>query len=454
MARCLINHRRDRFTSAPCIIQNLTASKRFPLDIPPTVRTKLSLILVLAFAVSGEQAFAQTTDDQAPTEVVSEDSVSGSLDDSTGSIESAHDPFKHILYEGWRRSGDLRFGYVRSETDERDGSEGTESDWRARLRYGGAYRVNDWLRFNGRLVAACTSKDCDPELSLDPSETQVTTVDQGSITFDQFFLHAFRLKRFDVAIGRLQTKFVTRAGVFAKSLDRNNSNAFNINWTDGIHGTYHLQNESIVHFIAEYNDENGASNVRRGPLDFTRSSARYGYFVAWESLKRLGPFTQRGIDVTYLPSSLLKQGDLSGPVDDYVGIVARLATARPFGDKGRRWNVTGEIGYAPETPTKAALDLAGDGDVDGFAWALTASVMDLWPSHSIGINYAKSDPGWLLSPQYRDNEELFEIRYLWRKSEHLVIDARVRWREELEQQLNRAQKRDEFDFFARFTFGF
>ena len=390
----------------------------------------------------------------AAEEEVPDDSVSGSLDDSTGSIEAAHDPVRQLLYKGWQRAGDIRFGYVRAETDERDGSEGTTSDWRGRVRYGGRYSVNDWLRFNGRLAVACTSRDCDPELSLDPSETEVTTVDQGSITFDQFYLHAFRLKRFDVAVGRLQTKFTTRAGVYAKSLDRNNSNAVNINWTDGIHGAYHLPNESIIHFIAEYNDKNGASNVRRGPLDFSSSRTRTGYFVAWESLKRVGPFTQRGIDITYLPSSLLQEGVSTGPREDYVGIVARLATARPFGDKGRRWNVTGEIGYAPETPTKSAVNLAGDGDVDGFALAVTASVMDLWPSHSIGINYARTDPGWLLSPQYRDNEELFEIRYLWRKSENLVIDTRVRWREELDQQVTQSQKLDEFDFFARLTYRF
>jgi len=360
----------------------------------------MCFFLLALMTAGGNPALAQAVEEEAPTEEEDrEDSVSGSLDDSTGSIESAHDSIMSILYEGWQRSGQLRFGYVRSETDERDGSEGTESVWRARLRYGGAYNVNDWLKFNARLAVACTSKDCDPELSLDPSETQVATVDQGTITFDQFYLHAFRLKRIDVAIGRLQTKFVTRAGVYAKSLDRNNSHNFNVNWTDGIHGAYHLPDESIIHFIAEYNDKNGASNVRRAPLDFTRSNARYGYFVAWESLKRLGPFTQRGIDITYLPNSLLTEGDLTGPVDDYVGVVARLATARPFGDKGRRWNVTGEIGYAPETPTKAAVNLPGDGDVDGLAWAVTASVMDIWPSHSIGINYAKSDPGWLLSPQ-------------------------------------------------------
>jgi len=421
------------------------------------------LILLAAFVVAwkplaaqeaapdseGEEATAAAEAEELP-----EDSMSGSLDDSSGSIEAAHDPLRQILYKGWQRAGDLRFGYVRSESDERDGSEGSESDWRARLRYGGATNVNDWLKFNARLVVGCTSKDCDAQLSLDPSDTEVATVDQGTVTFDQFYLHAFRLRRFDVAIGRLQTKFTTRAGVYAKSLDRNNSNAFNINWTDGIHGAYHLPNESIIHFIAEYNDKNGASNVRRSPLDFSSSSARWGYFVAWESLTRLGPFTQRGIDITYLPSSLPTEGDLSGPVDDYVGIVARMAISRPFGDKGRRWNVTGEVGYAPETPTKAALNLAGDGDVDGLAWAVTASVMDVWPSHSFGINYARSDPGWLLSPQYRDNEKLFEIRYLWRKTENLMIDARMRWREELDQKLSESQKRDEVDYFVRFTWGF
>ena len=392
--------------------------------------------------------------DFAAEEEVPEDSVSGALDDSTGSIEAAHDPLKHLLYQGWSGSGDFRFGYVRSETDARDGSEGTTSDWRARLRYGGTYSVNDWLTFNGRFATACTSRECDPELSLDPSETQVTTVDQGTITFDEFYLHAFRLKRFDVAIGRLQTKFVTRAGVYAKSLDRNNSNAVNINWTDGIHGTYHLPNESIIHFIAEYNDKNGASNVRRSPLDFSRSSARWGYFASWESLKKRGPITQRGIDITYLPSSLPTEGDLSGPVDDYIGIVARAAAARPFGDKGRRWNLSGEIGYAPETPTESALNLAGDGDVDGLAWAVTASVMDLWPEHSIGLNYARTDAGWLLSPQYRNNEELFEIRYMWRRQNGHAIEVRARWREDLEQQVSQARKRDEFDFFARITMGF
>jgi hypothetical protein len=59
-----------------------------------------------------------------------------------------------------------------------------------------------------------------------------------------------------------------------------------------------------------------------------------------------------------------------------------------------------------------------------------------------------------LSPQYRENEEVTEIRYMWRRSANLAIDIRARWREELEQQDNTARKREELNVFARFTLGF
>lgn len=56
--------------------------------------------------------------------------------------------------------------------------------------------------------------------------------------------------------------------------------------------------------------------------------------------------------------------------------------------------ISAELGYAPETQTRAAAGLAGDGDVDGLAWAVTASVMNFLPRQSIGINYARTDAGW------------------------------------------------------------
>ena len=155
-----------------------------------------------------------------------------------------------------------------------------------------------------------------------------------------------------------------------------------------------------------------------------------------------------------MPSALLKDGTETGPREDYVALVARSVIARPYGSKGRRFNIGAEIGYAPETPTRAAVGLPGEGDADGLAWALSASLMEIWPNHSIGINYARADAGWLISPQYRDNEELVEIRYLWRKNQKLAFDFRLRGRQDLEQLADEPRKRDELDFFARFTLGF
>ena len=194
--------------------------------------------------------------------------------------------------------------------------------------------------------------------------------------------------------------------------------------------------------------------MRRDPLDFSDSDTRVSHFVAWETQNRLGPFTQRGFDISYLPSALLKDGTETGPREDYVAIVARAVIAHPFGTSGRRYNIAAEVGYAPETPTRAAVNLPGEGDADGVAWAVYASLMDIWPDHSIGINYGRADAGWLISPQYRDNEELIEIRYLWRRTQKLALDFRIRGRQDLEVLADETRKRDEIDFFARFTLGF
>ena len=123
--------------------------------------------------------------------------------------------------------------------------------------------------------------------------------------------------------------------------------------------------------------------------------------------------------------------------------------------EGRRLRVSGELGYAPQTPTEAGIEIGTTGDeADGLAWNFTASVMDFLPRHSIGINYGRTDPGWLLSPQYRNNDELFEIRYLWRRNRNLAIDIRARWRTELDRLTTAERKRDQFDVFVRFTWGF
>jgi hypothetical protein len=188
-------------------------------------------------------------------------------------------------------------------------------------------------------------------------------------------------------------------------------------------------------------------------LDFTDDDSRTSYFLAFENNERNGSVLQRGMDVSYLPSSLLKDGTSLGRLEDYWGLVVRGAMRWPAQSEGASLRFSAELGYAPETQTRAAAGLAGDGDVDGLAWAITASVMNFLPRQSIGINYARTDAGWLLSPQCGKNEELFEIRYLWRRNQRLAVDIRGRWRKNLKPVLNIANQ-EEFDFYLRFTWGF
>jgi len=109
---------------------------------------------------------------------------------------------------------------------------------------------------------------------------------------------------------------------------------------------------------------------------------------------------------------------------------------------------------APKTPTKLASGIIGSGDAGGLAWNVTASIMDFLPSHSIGVNYAETEAGWLISPQYTDNERLLELRYMWRPTDHLTLDVRARWRDEMTQRIVEDPDRDRFDFYARFTWSF
>ena len=79
--------------------------------------------------------------------------------------------------------------------------------------------------------------------------------------------------------------------------------------------------------------------------------------------------------------------------------------------------------------------------------------MELKPDHSIGVNYGRVGAGWLLSPQFRQNESLTEIRYQWRKNRQLAFDFRIRKRKELARLELSDRKREELDFFVRFTWG-
>jgi hypothetical protein len=163
---------------------------------------------------------------------------------------------------------------------------------------------------------------------------------------------------------------------------------------------------------------------------------------------------QRGVDISYLPSTLLKDDDPDGRREDYWGLVGRMAFRWPQRTEGLRIRGGFEIGYAPETPTNQAMNLPGSGDADGLAWDIVVSAMDIAPDHHIGLQYARTGGGWLLAPQFRPNEELSEIRYIWNSDRFPLLEVRVRRREDRIQEIDATQKRLVYDGFIRLTWRF
>jgi hypothetical protein len=351
-----------------------------------------------------------------------------------------------------RFGGDLRTIYEYFNVQARDGRTSSNDALGMRLRMGAEWGVTESLNFGARVAGTCFVDDCAPEFVMQRAAPGPAGLERGQFTFDQLYVGWATSERLSIAVGRLQTRFVLRSGVFAKSLDRNNSNNVNVNWTDGLQATYHAANGWTSSLVVEQNAPGGSGSIRRFPLDFDHLGARNTLFVGFENLQNWGPIVQRAFDISYLPSSLLQDGGPAGRRVDYWGLVGRLAARWPLGSKGMRLRGGLEVGYAPVTPSAAVRNLTGE--TNGLAWDVVVSLMDFRPGHSIGVNYAHTGAGWLLSPQFAPNDELFEIRYLWQAPKLPLLEARVRWREELEQPIGGLQRGEVFDLYVRLTWQF
>lgn len=411
--------------------------------------------LACCVALWALSAHAQSVEEAADeeltaTEIAEEEAIEADID---GSIDDASSSIDVDKTEGIGVSGDLRIGYSSADVEFGSGPDLTANELRARWRIRADAGLTPYLQLVGRVAGLCSNNECSPNLVLDDYIPTRNGMEDGDITLDEAYLHWYRTERFDLAVGRMQTKFVARGGVFAKSLDRNDSHNTNVNWTDGMHATIRAPNGWTPHLILQRNSSEGPTNIRRGPLNFDDSSARITYFLAVENLERTPMFLQRGFDLTVMPKTLLKDGELSGRREDYYAVVVRTANRWPERNEGIRLRVAVELGYAPNTQTKASEGLPGEGDVDGLAFTAIVSLMDFVPNHSIGLNYGRLGAGWLVSPQYRGNETLAEIRYQWRRNNGLALDFRIRVREEIEALVLSDGRRREVDFFLRFTRG-
>lgn len=400
-----------------------------------TTISRSLLVLLLHSSISlAEEVSPVYLDDDDPN-----------LIDVEGSLDYQYSEARRFSFDG-----DLRAGYFDSRIDLRDGGNEESNEFTVRARYGVNFGFNEHLRIRARLAAVCGTSACDPNIDFSRTPANGSNVNGGDIVVDELYLDLFKQGRIDVVIGRMQTRAVTRGGVFISSLTRLTSPNVAVNWTDGLALKYVTESGWNSKAIVQYNDPDGSSTLARSPLDFTDDDSRISYFYSLDNRERWGVITQRSFDVSYMPSALLIS-DQDGPVVDYWNLVGRAASEWPLRSGPGSVIVSGELGYAPNTQTNASADFEGAGDVGGIAWHLEASWMNFQQGHSIGINYGRSEAGWLISPVYRPNEVTAALRYHWRPRQGVQLEVQGRWREDLRQLESAASKRQTFDWRLRLT---
>ena len=351
-------------------------------------------------------------------------------------------------------SGDVRGGFFSADRDDRDGSQNTTDEFRLRLRLGVGVELTDTLSAKARVAGRYSTDDRNHNhfefFSSIPSDDGLR---RGDSTIDELYLNYRPNKQWQVRAGRMQTKFELD-GVAKKSLDRSNSGNTDITWTDGVHVKYKAGNGWDIHGIAQYNPQEGATEVRRSPLDFTKEGSRVSYFMALENKQKWGPVVQRGIDVTYLPDALRVDGNAAGRIDDYWAVVGRMAARWPMGNNGMKFMLAGELGYAPNRPTALAVKTDTSGRADGLAGQLTFNFIDIVPKHSLGIVLGRAGDGYLLSPDFRSNTNLVEARYQWKIAKKQKFEARLRHRKDIDRRNGVAEDRVDVDYYLRYTYKF
>ncbi len=360
------------------------------------------------------------------------------------------------INETFSLTGDVRTGFYTLNRDDRDGSTSSKDEWRLRLRTGLQATINESLsarvRFAGRYSTHRSAADPEFELYSSGITPGSDGLEMGQSTFDEMWLNyvqgPWRLR-----VGRMQTK-LELVGVAKKSLDRNDSPNTDIAWTDGLYFKHKGVNGWKTHAIVQYNPKEGATQVRRKTLGFADNNSRVSYFLAYEKTDKKAAIVQRSLDVTYLPSALQSDGNATGSIDDYLAFVGRFAAQWPMGAGGMKFLLAGEWGYAPKTPSNIALKLGAAGDAGGNAAQVSFNFMDIAPRHSIGVVVGKVEGGWLLSPDFKNNQYLYETRYRWNITKKQRIEIRVRYRTDIEQPTDKTEKREDKDLYARYTHKF
>ena len=203
--------------------------------------------------------------------------------------------------------------------------------------------------------------------------------------------------------------------------------------------------------IGQVNHRRGAGNTVRAPLEFDRRGSRAGAWIALEATDHPGPVIMRMLSLNWVPDALAVEGATRDEREDYLTAAAKLAATWPAGQQGARLVVAGELAHAFNRPERFVVGLPGEGRVSGNGFQASANLLDFRPGHHLGMVYGRAQGGWLTSNDYRNNDELFEIRYQRRIAVNLSMEIRYRWRRELERRIEADRLQVDQDIYARLT---
>ncbi len=354
--------------------------------------------------------------------------------------------------DAWQASGDVRFGYVASETRARSGTESDADSLRARVRFRLRGELGGNWHFGGRVAARLDSDQNNEEFWLRTWAPASAGLQNGQGTVDELYLEYRRDDApWSLRVGRFQAAWGL-GDLVKKSLDQNDSPNFDVTWTDGAWLQWRPNDDWTTHLIVRHNDRRGPTGNLRRPLEFSDSDSRLGLFAAAESETSVGPLIQRMVTLTWLPSALHPYGASDPRVEDYFAMTAKTVAEWPLGESGTKLRLGGELGYAPNTPQRMAMN-SGTGSSDSLAWQTTLSFMEILPNHSLGLIYGRVADGWLLSSDFRPNDRLAEVRWVWQASPAWQFDARIRRREEINLPGTANARRDD-DLYLRATLRF
>jgi hypothetical protein len=349
-------------------------------------------------------------------------------------------------------SGDARLGYFNLHRDERSGEVTTSDALRARLRAGAGLRVAPSIDAKIRVAGRFATDQTAMSFFVRDHTPGVDGLGLGDVTVDEAYLDIHPSSAWSVRVGRMQTKSVL-ADLQGKSLIRGDSPNIDVTWTDGARLALALGQGWNSQLVLQHNASSGPTNVMRPPLAFSDSRSRITVFGGVENTTKWGPVVQRGLDLTYIGSALHTGAEANGDTRDYLGVVARGSLAWPLSPPGSRISLGGELGYAPNTPSRLEMKLgdAGSGHVGGTAFQVALTLADLVPLHRVGLVYGETEAGWLLSPDFRNNDRLIEGRYQWAFHPRHSFEARLRQRRDLERPIGASQKREDLDFYLRIS---